>query len=240
MTVRYPPDRILNRETLDTLWSNGWTIAPVRPHPDPYHIDPAIIPRDRAYQWVSREHDLASHKERGWREVPAERHPGVFAQWGYVGECTIGDLILVEKPKPEVEAAHAAAHAKAHQNVEDWYKGASEGGFIGSVNVWTEGDNQRQTAMRTEIEHDGVTQTELPPELVPHLKAILKERDRLVNEEHLLHLKTNTDAPNGEPFNLLACRVRCMQRAIETIRAKIGIEPPAGSRNEAVTEEPKS
>lgn len=234
--IRRNPNQIIVTELIDDLWSNGWTIAPVRPHPDPYHIAPEIIPRDRAYQWVSREHDLAYYKSFHWREVPAERHPGVFAPWGYVGECAIGDLILVEKPKSEVEAAHAANHAKAHKNVDDWSKGASEGGFTGGMNVWTDGD---KTAMRTEIEHDGVSQTELPVEMLPHLKAILKERDRLVAEEHRLYLVKEALIGGGpaaegggqparqDPYDLLACRTRCMEQAIKNIRQLVELPAPS-------------
>jgi hypothetical protein len=215
--IRRNPRDILGREKLDELWSEGYTVTRSRPHIDPWHIPPEIIPRDRAYQWVSREHDLKHYEGLAWSRVPAERHPGVFAPWGYVGDVVIGDLILLEKPKAEVEAEHAKNHAKAHQNVADWYKGVASQGFTGGATV-VKGD----AVTHTEIKQDGVTSTELPPDMLPHLSAILKERDRLVAEEHKAYLaQQDSVAPPAETFDLLACRVRCMQQAIANIRARI-------------------
>jgi hypothetical protein len=217
MSVRYPPDKIIDRNAIDTLWGNGWTIAPVRPHPDPYHIPPEIIPRDRAYQWVSREHDYKFYKATDWRDVPAERHPGMFAPWGYQGPCIIGDLILVEKPRREVDAAHAANHAKAHRNA-DWANKAAGSRFFGHTAV---GGEERSTV--TSIDTDEPSQIELPVEMLQHLSAILKERDRLVAEAHKAHLNDEQALREG-PFDLLACRVRCMTQAIENIRVKLKAE----------------
>lgn len=228
------PREILGREKLDDLWSEGFTVTKAFPGPDPYEIDQKIVPRDRSYQWVSRAHDLTFYLSTGWNAVPSTRHPGVFAPWGYDGECALGDLILVEKSKSEVEASHAKNHAKAHQNVADWYERVGAGGFTGSVTVAHEDLGGRQELTRTEINPEGATHTELPPELLPHLKYILKERDRLVAEEHHVYLKTQQQIAEGEiagseddaqPFDLLACRVRCMAQAIENIRAKLKAEP---------------
>jgi hypothetical protein len=228
MSIKRDPVGILGADALHELWGEGYTVVPRSRHADPTHIDPAVIPRDRAYQWVSREHDLAYYKTLNWHEVPAERHPGVFAPWGYSGNCTFGDLILVDKPRDEAEKSQKAGHDKAHQNVVDWGLKVGAAGFTGHT-VVADGGNLTMTEVGETPHRLHETQTEIPPELIWRLKAILKERDQLVAEEHKAHLKrqetvaaTETAATVGEEvFDLLACRVRCMQQAISNIRTKL-------------------
>ncbi len=135
-------------EIIQNLWGLGYTI--VRRQSDHLYVDERIIPRGMAYQWCR-----IGDRHPGWSAVPASRHDGIFAPAGYQGDIEFGGLILMEKPKHEVDADLAANANKAQKQVDDWVD-----------------RNAEQAVGDLREIHVGV-----PPELVPYISEILAERD---------------------------------------------------------------
>lgn len=199
---------IVSTDAVAALWDAGFTIMPRQRHPDPYHLDEKAIPTGRAYQWVHKD-DLQWHKDTNWQQVPNERHPGIFAPVGTDGFVAFQSLLLVDKPKAEVDAEHAANHAKAHQNVDDWLGQQAAAGFTGGVTVQTD-----RSATVVDIGNEAVNQTKIPADMVPHINAILRERDRLV----AAFTKEHGDMPT------VAHRAKLLEQAIETVRTRVAAE----------------
>lgn len=74
---------------------------------DPFHVDPAIVPKGWSYQWnvvsvVNNQDVTRSISNRmymnGWRPVPAERHDGLFMPIGHKGEIIVDGQRLEERP----------------------------------------------------------------------------------------------------------------------------------------------
>lgn len=163
------------RTVIQELWGSGWSI--VERQNDPFALPSSLVPDGMAYQWMPN-HDVQKHAENGWAVVPAERHDGYFAPTGYVGDAVVGGMTLMERPKADVEAAHAGRIAKAHKNVEDWTKRVQADGFIGNVNV-AGGGEVKETTIGGGIE---TRATKLPDDMWPHVEAVFSERDRLRSE----------------------------------------------------------
>lgn len=163
---------MISQETIKELWDSGYTLT--RRLQDPTQIPTSDIPMGRAYQWMHLEHDKL-HIDTGWAPVPYERHPGRFAPWGTTGNIEWNGLGLFEKPKFEVEAEHAASHAKAHQNVEDW-KDHVATAFTGRVTVGTSRDDAKVVEVRNKTVENA---TAIPSDMVMHMPEIFAERDRL-------------------------------------------------------------
>ena len=127
------PLRIISRAVIDDLWGAGFTIIPRVAAEKVFDLANGLAPHSMAYQWND------NPKAEGWKCVPATRHPGLFAPYGYSDDIKVNDLWLMERPKAEVEAFHANAHTKARQNIDNWFQRQAQGGFTGSVTVLTEG-----------------------------------------------------------------------------------------------------
>ena len=132
------------RDVIQDLWSAGYTI--VRRQADPYHVDPKEIPRGMAYEWHSKWSSKSGNWREGmasdgWKFVEAARHDGVYAPVGYGDLIEVGDSVLMERPKVDVDKVHAAHVAKAHQNVTDWIERNGAAGFSGGVRMWTGDEN---------------------------------------------------------------------------------------------------
>lgn len=169
-----PVRDIISREVIDDLWGAGYTILPRNRHPDPFFVQPEIIPQGRAYQWMHLVHDQTWIKS-GWAAVPASRHDGYFMPTGFVGDIEVNGLGLFEKPKFEVDQERAAQTAAAHKQVDDW-KERWGGQFSGEAIVGVE---------RTEIGSTKTIEntTKIPRDMVPYIALIFEERDRLGAEQ---------------------------------------------------------
>lgn len=186
------PTDILTEGQIASLWRAGFTIA--KRQSDPFEIDPKLIPRGMAYQWND-----TGRENPGWREVPFNRHPGVFGPWDAQGSVEIGNLYLCERPKADVDKAADEAHAKAYQNVTDWISNQGGAGFTGSVVI---GGQTRLGVLDSikelnvgdvEVSKDGdmaqvgATKTietivAIPRDMIQYVADIFKERDRLEAE----------------------------------------------------------
>jgi hypothetical protein len=169
------PLNLIPERIIQDLWGIGFTIVPRTGSlpPDP------VAPHGMAYQWNG------IPKADGWIPVPASRHPGQFAPYGYVGDIEFGGLYLMERPKAEVDAFHADAHAKARENVDNWFQRQAVSGFIGGVTVLEEGSGgERKTDIREIGDKTLENFTQIARELAPYAAEIFKERDRLWQEAH--------------------------------------------------------
>lgn len=213
--------KIIGDDAIQNLWGMGYTI--VRRQSDHLYVDERIIPRGMAYQWcATKAIDGARstahfYGATGWSPVSASRHDGIFAPAGYQGDIEFGGLILMEKPKAEVDAELAANAAKAHKQVGDWAKRNAADGFSGTVRV----QDQTAEAIGEEktivIDCDaGPRDMPIPRELTPYILEILKERD-----VQLKHHRPTSDpsTPMREVYSEEAkARANALQRAIKTIR----------------------
>jgi hypothetical protein len=193
------------RDVIHNLWGLGLTV--VARTIGSALFDLAMPPKGSSYQW----HETP--EKDGWKAVPFDRHPGVFAPWGTMGDIEYGDLYLLERPAAEVEAAHAASHAKARWNVDDWIRRQADAGFTGSVTMLGESESSR-SAETVEIGAETPLSSKIPDDLVPHLAELLRERDRLVAAS----IKASIDTL--KPPNMAELRASCLQLAIETIRKR--------------------
>lgn len=163
---------MIAQDTIKELWDSGFTLT--RRLQDPTQIPAADIPMGRAYQWMHLVHDKL-HIDTGWAPVPYDRHPGRFAPWGTEGNIEWNGLGLFEKPKFEIDAEHAANHAKAHQNVEDW-KDRVGAEFSGHVKVGTSRDDAKVVDVGNKTVENV---TAIPADMVMHMREIFAERDRI-------------------------------------------------------------
>lgn len=186
------------------LWALGYTIVPRTVYADPFHVDPSIIPKDRAYQWVHEAHDWPIYQGSGWSPVTYDRHPGIFGPVHWCGAIKLRGLMLVDKPKAEVEAKHRANQAKAQQNVDDWVTRQTSDGF----SVFVKNDH----GVETPEDKPNAVQTAIPADLLPHLSIIMRERDRLISDW------TKDFAHPPSPV----IKARLTQLAIDQMRRRLG------------------
>jgi len=191
------PRKVLSDQAIHDLWGIGFTIVPRVDSAKVYDLAAGAAPSGMAYQWNNVVSDPS------WKNVPASRHPGLFTPYCVSGDIEVNGLWLMERPKAEVDAFHAAAHAKARKNVDDWYARTGAAGFTGGVTVLTEGSSGREAEV-AEIGGGESSRTKIPMDLFDHLPALLAERDRL-------------KVCGGEIND-------CMAQAIDNIRAKIANE----------------
>lgn len=230
---------MISQDDLEKLWAQGYTLA--RRMADPTNLTPAEIPASRSYQWMHLEYDrdLYARPEgatpSGWAPVPNDRHPGRFAPWGTPGNIVWNGLGLFEKPKFEVDAEHAANHAKAHQQSADklaeMAQIVADAGYelIGAGAV-VNGDAHINPSTKT-IE----TTVRLPKDMQAHTIAIFEERDRLaklhvdgVSDPDVMpisarfreYLNANPEAPQWPTLYALM-----LPKAIENVRARLASPP---------------
>jgi len=161
-----------------------------------------------AYQWNDAVAPPVSNCER----VPAERHPGLFAPYGYEGDIVVGGMVLCERPKAEVDAFHAETARKAEKNVTDWIQRQSDNGIAGHVSVVSDGE-----IATTEIGPTPITRrTKIPPDLLPYIVEIFNERDRL--------MEFTVGSEIGTP-GWYSDRAKFTELAIEKVRARLQKDP---------------
>jgi len=167
----HSPFQYITRNQLYDLWGAGFTVIRRGTFGmDLYATADRVCRPGMAQQWCDAP-EVEKFKATGWAVVPAERYPGLFAPYPYVGEVKIGNLVLMECPAHKVGSAKAAQVAAAHKQVDDW-KAKWGGEFSGEVKVGGE---------RTEI---GATKTienttAIPRDMVPYIAQIFEERDRI-------------------------------------------------------------
>src|SRR5882762_8474649 len=123
---RRTPAEIIGHDRLNDLWGEGFTVVHRLPS---FEVPEHITPHGVVYQWS----DAVAPPVSNWERVPAERHPGLFAPYGYEGDIVVGGMVLCERPKAEVDAFHAEAARKAEKNVTDWIEKQSDNGIAGHV-----------------------------------------------------------------------------------------------------------
>lgn len=193
-------------ELIDALWGGGYTI--VRRQNDPLNIDKRIIPRGMAYQWCAAA-DVGFYKSRHWGAVPSARHDGLFAPAGYVGDIESGGLVLMEKPKSEVDAAHAETAAKAQGQVEEWTRRVGADGFSGTLRSVTQSDGHTGDETVTPIgEREPSNIARIPDDMVPHVLEVMRERDA----------ETKRLCPEGNPA--AGVKNAALAIAIQTVRER--------------------
>lgn len=112
--------------------------------------------------------------------MPASRHPGLFAPYGYAGDIEVNGCWLMERPQAQVDAFHANAHANAQQNVADLFDRTGAMGFTGGVTVLQEGSGSARISDICEIGPKTIENvTLIPRELTPYIAQIFAERDLL-------------------------------------------------------------
>lgn len=75
---------------------------------DPFDVDPAIIPKNKGYQWVAIEilgDPKIAPQFFGWEPVPFKRHARHFPKMNVRGKIIWRGQMLVERPIKEVRAA---------------------------------------------------------------------------------------------------------------------------------------
>jgi len=180
-----PVREVVGRDVIEDLWGAGYTVLPRRRHPDPFFVEPGMVPQGRAYQWWHLVHDKF-HFERphgnssGWAPVPASRHDGYFMPTGHVGAIEVEGLGLFEKSKVEVDQELDQNGAAAHKLVSDWMQKAAADGLSGQISVGGVGadvgsDEVIKNATTKTIE----TRVRLPQEMMPYMGEVFAERDRL-------------------------------------------------------------
>lgn len=170
------PRKVLSDQAIHDLWGIGFTIVPRVDSAKVYDLAAGAAPSGMAYQWN------ADRETKGWKNVPASRHPGLFTPYCVSGDIEVGGLWLMERPKAEVDAFHAASHAKARKNVDDWYARTGSAGFTGGVTVLTEGSSGREAEV-AQIGGGESSRTKIPMDLFDHLPALLAERDKILEEK---------------------------------------------------------
>lgn len=179
-----PVREIVSREIIDDLWGAGYTILPRRRGPDPFEIDPRMVPEGRSYQWMHLVQDKV-WIDSGWAAVPASRHDGYFMPAGHVGDIEVNGLGLFEKPKFEVDQAHEVNVKAAHKQVEDWIDKNAALGISGSVSfggVSADVGDPDVAKKFTTADKTIETAVKIPKDMIPHMAAIFAERDRLRDE----------------------------------------------------------
>lgn len=186
----------LYREHIQELWGLGLTVVPREITGDPFHVNPAIIPQGRSYQWLPVEKDRLAHQDHDddWRPVCYEDHPGHFAPYGTSGEVMTCGMKLCWKPKKDVEVARAKDRAKALDLEMEWERRFSQHGITGGARRVIFGDTEVAVTEITMGKTSGVETvarpqektielvSEIPRDMQAYVGAIFEERDRLVQE----------------------------------------------------------
>lgn len=209
------PRDVLKNELIEDLWGIGFTVVPRLPDYALLDVNPGGKPRGMAYQWCDKQ-NLDQWLKNGWKHVPASRHRGIYAPWGYSDDIEVSGLFLMEKSQVEVDAFHKASHDKAQQNVDDWYARQGAAGFTGGVTVLGEGSAGQSAEVADIGGGESSSRTKIPPDLFEHLPALMRERDRLVD------IKLAAIADQGANVgNMAVLRAACLTQAIENIRSKL-------------------
>ncbi len=164
------------REVIDQLWSMGLTVTPRQRWASLY--DAPNPPPGMAYQWMNG-------PAEGWTPVMSTRHAGMFAPYHDESPIWHAGSMLMERPKAEVAALQAEAHMKAQQNIDDWYARQGAAGLTGHVRVMSEGSDIPQSDATRHVNPETKTiesKTKIPPDMIPFMREIFIERDRLWNE----------------------------------------------------------
>lgn len=171
--MRGPLD-IITPEQAERLWAIGYTLAQ-RPR-DPFHVDPAIVPKGRFYQWNDKL-SLTQWRQNNWIPVLHERHPGMFGPLCLTGPVEIGGLALMEKNLQEVEQDQAKNVAAAYRLEDEWMQRAKADGLIGGARM-THPSGEHKVG-----EPDAVKgAVKIPASLWGHTSEVFAERDRLLAE----------------------------------------------------------
>ena len=228
------PSDIIPAQLIQDLWGIGFTIT--KRTWLVHDLANGLAPLGMSYAWRD------DPKNPNWKCVLASRHPGLFAPYGYRGDIEVNGLWLMERPKAEVDAFHAASHAKARQNVDDWFQRQAGVGFTGGVTVLSEGSQGRSADIREVGNKTLENATKIPRELTPHIGQIFEERDRLWSiadqwwgrqetEEYRQYrdlFAQHPDWTRGQLMNAVLTPI-----AIENIRTRLATE---GAQHEQSTE----
>lgn len=114
-----------------TVGRSGEELSRTRPvNSDVYDVPKEIVPQGWDYQWnpvevlgkplsaIEANIALAMH-QNGWRDVPADRHPGRFMPLGHKGAIIRDSLVLQERPMALTLEARAEELTKARAQVND-------------------------------------------------------------------------------------------------------------------------
>ncbi len=180
---------IITTDQIHELWGSGFTV--VERLRDRFEIPAHFIPPGRSYQW----NDVPNGP--GWISVPHSRHPGWFGPYGMTGDIVVGGLYLCEKPAEDVKRARADQVKAAHKPLEDWAERNRM--FTGGARIVEQYDNEtlvstimpsEKVVFKTEIldnvetierpkERTIEVVSKVPPDMMPHMSAVFRERDRL-------------------------------------------------------------
>lgn len=193
------------QDAIQELWGMGFTLASRK---NEYELlnEKLTPPEGMSYQWNATGDEI-----NGWHPVYTDRHPGVFAPFFSKIEIRCGGLWLMERAIELTEAAHEANRAKALKQVDDLFAKMAEQGIGGSVTTLTESSSGFRQAEIAEIGETGSARTKIPLDMLDHLKELMAERDRLVEE-------SLTKSPTA--FDIVGMRTVCLETAIENIRKK--------------------
>lgn len=200
MGVSRTPVEIIGRDAIDELWGEGFTVVP---RISALEFPENIIPRGMAYQWNNKGAQVGN-----WTPVPAQRHPGLFAPYGYEGDIDTRWVVLCERPKSYVDAANDERIASAEKNVTDWMERQGVAGLMGSVRVGTDERAKPSQVGETQPSH----LTKVPSELMPHISEIFAERDTILPTVY-------------EGFVETERRRLATEQAIEKVRARLQKDP---------------
>lgn len=218
------PFNVVSDEQMRLLWAFGFTVIPRTLFGrDPYEIARAIQRPGMAQQWgdvAQRERYVAE----GWRIVAAQDWPGLFGPIGYVGDAEINGLVLMQRPQHEVDLATDAAHFRGREMAEVWKDRVAADGFTAEVGEAPSGD-----AVVRSVEGANTIDlvSAIPRDMMSHVHAILRERDRLCDR----HVKGLTDKfsaafdaamkANPQAAKWPTLRAIVMPMAVENVRALI-------------------
>lgn len=206
------PRQYVSGQQIQDLWGAGFTIMRRIDLGDAAEFAGHVAKRHgMSLQW----NDLRSVSPK-WEIVPASRYEGIIAPYGTPQPEWCG-LVLMERDTAEVEAFHKKNVDKAQKNVTNWAQAANGLGFTGDVTVARETSAGKEPVDFREIGSSSgpvVSQTNIPADMLDHLPAILKERDRLIAAER------QKAGQQGYNFGGPAFKQTCTETAIATIRAR--------------------
>jgi hypothetical protein len=217
------PSDIIPAQLIQDLWGIGFTITTRVPSSQIYDVANGLVLDGMTYAWRD------DPQNTNWKCVPASHHPGLFAPYGYTGDIEVNGLWLMERPKAEVDAFHADTHAKARQNVDDWFQRQAASGFTGGVTVLEESSGGPHSAEVADIGAQSVSLTKIPHDLFGHLPELMAERDRLIDAER------DGDWQNKPPISA-TLKDNCLKQAIENIRTRLATEGAQQHEHEQSTE----
>lgn len=173
---KYPMEESpIEREPIKTKKINmkatpNWETADPNPdeNPDRLHIPNELIPEGMSLQWITtsvRGQDFSRHRagfeRRGWTPVHQSdfdgQLDGLFMQKGAQGEVTMGEMVLMARPKAMTEKAHKADKIRAQQQVAIKEQAWTQGDIPG-VSM----DARHESALRTNKIRKSIEQIDIP------------------------------------------------------------------------------